>query len=72
MTELSRGYPTNPPRFRRARATPAETTADRCETCDSFSGVGYCVRYQLPVFPHELCDSYVSIFKAGDRQATTK
>jgi len=72
MTELSKGYPGNPPRFRKGRDTPADTIPARCETCESFNSIGYCVKYQLPVFPRELCDSFVSVFSAGKRQFATR
>jgi hypothetical protein len=59
----------NPPRFRQAPSTPAESlNAGRCETCASFWNVGFCNKYQLPVDKDNLCDSYISILKSGKRQ----
>ena len=54
----------NPPRFRQA----SEFDPSRCETCEHFSNVGFCGKYQLPVDRRELCDSWVSILKSGRRQ----
>ena len=54
----------NPPRFRHS----AEFDQQRCETCERFSNWGFCVKYQLPVDPKELCDSWVSILRSGRRQ----
>jgi hypothetical protein len=54
----------NPPRFRKA----SEFSFERCETCESYSNIGYCVKYQLPVMERELCDGFVSIMVRGKRQ----
>jgi len=59
----------NPPRFRKAPTTPSEFLSGRCETCESFANIGFCVKYQLPVFKDELCDSFVIISAKGMRQA---
>jgi hypothetical protein len=58
----------NPPRFRRAPTAPSEMLSGRCEVCESFANIGFCVRYQLPVFKDELCDSFVIISAKGNRQ----
>lgn len=48
----------DPPHFGKASS---ETQS--CGTCEDFSSVGYCGKYQRPMFPYELCDSFVSILK---------
>lgn len=68
-TEPSPAYPTDPPRFRKAPDTPAESVnVGRCETCQHFSNWGFCVKYQLPVEKYELCNGYSSILKDKTRQ----
>jgi len=68
-TEPQPAYPTNPPRFRKApTARPEGVLAGRCDTCASFSNVGFCVRYQMPVETDSICDGYESILKDGKRQ----
>ena len=53
----------DPPHFRKASSeTPS------CGTCEHFSRVGYCEKYQRPMFPYELCDSFLSILTTGERQ----
>ncbi|MGD0396792.1 MAG: hypothetical protein ABSB26_07815 [Nitrososphaerales archaeon] len=53
----------DPPHFRKASGeTPS------CGTCEHFSSVGYCGKYQRPMFPDELCDSFASILKAKKQE----
>jgi hypothetical protein len=69
MAEPKPEYPSNPPRFRKAPTTPAESlTAGSCDTCISFHNIGFCVRYQTSVAADNLCDGYVSVIKTGKRQ----
>lgn len=58
----------NPPRFREA----SDFSFERCETCENYASVGYCVKYELPVMERELCDSFVSIMEKGKRQWAEK
>ncbi|HUK79466.1 MAG TPA: hypothetical protein VLU91_02255 [Nitrososphaerales archaeon] len=68
-TEREPTYPKDPPRFRKAPQTHPESMLEgRCDTCASFSSVGFCIRYQTPVQEDNLCDGYVSIMKGGKRQ----
>lgn len=68
-TEREQTYPATPPRLRKAPDThPESLLAGRCDTCASFSSIGFCVRYQAPVEEDDLCDGYVSIMDGGKRQ----
>jgi len=69
MTEADPASTTNPPRFRLAPDThPESLQAGRCDTCASFSSIGFCVRYQTPVEENNVCDGYTSIMQGGKRQ----
>jgi hypothetical protein len=68
-TETSFSYPISRPRFRKvATARPEGLLASHRETCASFSNVGFCVKYQIPVESVNLCGGYVSILKVGKWQ----
>ncbi len=54
----------NPPHFRKVSGeTPS------CGTCEHFSSVGFCGKYERPMFSYELCGSFFSILKEEKRQA---
>jgi len=52
----------DPPNFRKAVGE-----LPSCGTCEHFSAIGFCGRYQRPMFSHELCDSFVSVLKTPVR-----
>jgi len=69
MTEADSSLTTNPPRFRLGADThPEGVLIGRCDTCMSFSSIGFCIRYQTPVEENNVCDSYASITQGGKRQ----
>jgi hypothetical protein len=53
----------DPPGFRKAASEHPS-----CGTCEHFSRVGFCGKYQRPMYPYELCDSFVSILVKGARR----
>ncbi|MGD0477547.1 MAG: hypothetical protein ABSB29_05205 [Nitrososphaerales archaeon] len=53
----------DPPHFRKASGgTPG------CGKCEYFSSIGYCGKYQRPMFADELCDGFLSMLTTGRRQ----
>lgn len=46
----------DPPHFRKA-----SSEIPSCGTCEYFSDIGFCGKYDRPMFSYELCDSFVSI-----------
>ena len=58
----------DPPRFRREQ----KSSTKNCGSCDRYAdmgAMGICSKYERPVYPIELCDSYLSKFTDGRRQA---